>query len=135
MKRIEKVIRALRIRPTTGRRKERLEHILAVYDQWRQSQITAQRARRMVYTWTARLAIAAMITVVLTLAVLHVSPNKSTPEPIQTGKMSSPVDIMTEGSLQTAFRQGGLEGVERQLDRAAKLYGPWPSNLNNLDLL
>ena len=133
--RIEHIIMTLRVRSTTGKQQERLASILTAYDQWQQSRTAAQRSRRMVYRWTAGLATAALITIVIALAVLYKSPARILPDQTKTRTMSSPTEIVTAGSLQTAFHQGGLEGVERQLDRAAKLYGPWPSNLHELDLL
>ena len=42
--------------------------------------------------------------------------------------------INTAGSLQATFSQEGLEGLERQLDRAFELYGPAPAVLPAYDL-
>ncbi len=45
-----------------------------------------------------------------------------------------PYQINTSGSLQRTFCQEGLEGLERQLDRAFELYGPGPAVLPKYDL-
>ena len=119
--RIEQCIRTLRIRSRPDGRKERLDSILGAYDRCRQSRTASGR-------WVAKVAIAASIAIIVTiLALMHRSPNR--------GIASSAAEITTAGSLQRAFRQGGMDGVEHQLDRAFELFGPWPMVLPEQGLL
>ena len=131
--RIEQLIRTLRVRSTPGKRQERLDDIRAAHDRWRQSRTAPGIVFR---GWLAKVAVAASVALIVTfLAVMHRSPDRATPDPVQIGAVSSPAEIITAGSLQRTFCQAGLEGVERQLDRAAELFGPWPTVLPEQGLL
>jgi hypothetical protein len=44
-------------------------------------------------------------------------------------------EIVTVRSLEKAFSRGGLDEIERQLDRAFQEVGPWPTTLGQQDLL
>jgi hypothetical protein len=131
--RIEQLIRTLRVRTRPENQQERLDDILATYDQSRQSRTTSGR---IFPGWVIKVAIAASVLIVVTyLAVMHRSPDRVVPIQPQTRVISSPAEIITAGSLQRAFCQAGLEGIERQLDRAAELFGPWPTVLPEQGLL
>ena len=131
--RIEQLIRTLRVRSTPGKRQERLDDILAAHDRWRQSHTTSGRGFP---RWVAKVAIAASVLIVVTYqAVMYRSPDRIVPRQPQTSVMPSPVEIITAGSLQRTFRQTGLEGVERELDRAFEQFGPWPTALPEQGLL
>lgn len=129
---IETIIKGLRIRSKSNPQ-ERLEDILTAHDQWQNTHHSALRSRRMKVRWTAGLVSAAIITLVITLMVTLDTPQPNPRPPGPT--MAVPqYQINTTGSLQTAFRQAGLEGLERQLDRAFELYGPGPAVLSEVDL-
>ena len=131
--RIEQLIRTIRVRSKPGKRQERLDDILAVHDRWRQSHTTSGRGFP---RWVAKVAIAASVLIVVTYqAVMYRSPDRIVPRQPQTRAVPSSAEITTAGSLQMAFRQGGLEGVERQLDRAFELIGAWPTVLHEQGLL
>jgi hypothetical protein len=129
--RIEQLIMTLRVRSRPNKRQENLDDILAAYDQSRQSRTASGRGFP---GWVAKAAIAASVLLVVTyLAVI----NRDRVVPIRpkTKAVSSPAEIITAGSLQIAFRQGGLEGIERELDRAFEQFGPWPTVLHEQGLL
>lgn len=81
-----------------------------------------------------KFAVAAAIMVAFCLFLTHHSPNGQieTPQIAQTA--DSPAEFTTLVSLNTAFRDGGIEAVEKQLSRAFKMLGPRPDNLTVRDL-
>ena len=129
---IETIIKGLRIRSKSNPQ-DRLENILSAHDQWQQLHYCALRSKRLRVRWTAGLVSAAIITVIIFLIVtLHTSEH---PTRHQRRTMAvSQYQINTTGSLQRTFCQEGLEGLERQLDRAFELYGPGPAVLPEHDL-
>jgi hypothetical protein len=129
---IETIIKGLRIRSKSNPQ-DRLENILNAHDQWQKTDHSALRFRRLKVRWIAGLAAAAIITLVITLMVtLDTSKHNARH---QGRTMAVPqYQINTAGSLQTTFCQEGLEGLERQLDRAFELYGPGPAVLPEYDL-
>ena len=129
---IETIIQGLRIRSRLNPQ-ERLEDILNAHDQWQETHHSDLRSRRLKVRWTAGLISAAIITLVITLMVT-LDRSKHTAEH-QGRTMAVPqYQIHTAGSLQATFCQEGLEGLERQLDRAFELYGPAPAVLPAYDL-
>ena len=131
--RIEQLIKTVRVRSRPDTRERRLDDILAAHDRWRQSQAASGRVFP---GWVAKVAVAASVAIIVTfLVVMHRSPDRAVPDPVQIGAVSSPAEIITAGSLQRTFCQAGLEGVERQLDRATELFGPWPTVLPEQGLL
>ena len=129
---IEQIIRGLRVRPTPGKDQERLENILTAHDRWWQAHVTCNRPRRLAYRWAAGMTIASIVIVMMYLTAPPELPDQASFDEGQT-KVVSPDRIITAGSLQTAFCQGGLEGIERQLDQALEVYGPWPVDLAEQD--
>jgi len=130
--RIEQLIRTFRIRSSPNTRQDRLNDILATHDRCRQSRTPPGR---IFPGWVAKVAVAASVLIVVTYLVMHRSPDRIVPVQPQTRAVSSPAEIITAGSLQRTFLQAGLEGVERQLDRAFELFGPWPTVLHEQGLL
>ncbi|MBP8305031.1 MAG: hypothetical protein KBE04_13000 [Phycisphaerae bacterium] len=123
--RIEQLMMTLRIRSRLNNRQGKLDDILAAYDRSRPSRVPSAR-------WAAKAAIAACTAVIVAVvAVMHRSPDNEQ----KTMVMFSSAELITAGSLQTAFYQAGLDGVERHLDRAAELFGPWPAVLQEQDTL
>jgi len=130
---IETIIEGLRIRPKSNPQ-ERLENILNAHDQWQKIHCSALRSRRLRVRWTAGLVSAAIITFVISLMVTLNTPKHNARHQRRTMAVS-PYQINTAGSLQRTFCQEGLEGLERQLDRAFELYGPGPAVLPEHDLI
>ena len=119
---IETIIQGLRI-CSRSNPQERLKSILNALDQWQKTHHSALRSKRLRVRWTAGLAAAAILAVVVSLMVTLLTSEHPTGHQRRTMAVSQ-YQINTTGSLQTAFRQDGLEGLERQLDRAFELYGP-----------
>ena len=129
---IETIIKGLRIRSKSNPQ-ERLENILNAHDQWQKIHFSALRSKRLRVRWTAGLAAAAIIAVIISLIVTL--PTSEHPTRDQGRTMAVPqYQINTAGSLQRTFCQEGLEGLERQLDRAFELYGHEPAVLPEYDL-
>ena len=129
---IETIIKGLRIRSKSNPQ-ERLENILNAHDQWWKTHQSAQCSRHLKVRWTAGLVSAAIIILVITLMVT-LDNSKHTARPHGRTMAVPQYQINTAGSLQRTFCQEGLEGLERQLDRAFELYGPAPAVLPEYDL-
>ena len=99
------------------------------------SQSGTGRALRLVLKGSiGKLAIAA--TVVATLGIfligrLQPGPDRPTAGPDST----SPAQMVSMISLSAAFRQGGMEGLDTQCDRALESLGPRPSSISVQELL
>jgi hypothetical protein len=81
-----------------------------------------------------RLAAAAVIIVAVVLFVPRPEPHRPPSEPVA-GASRSPVEMMTGLSLTTAYRRGGMEALERQLDETMRLLGPGQPAVSMRDLL
>jgi hypothetical protein len=81
-----------------------------------------------------KLAIAAAI--LATAGVLLVGRFGSTPvQPVPALAQPSPAQMVSMISLSTAFRQGGMEGLDKQCDRALEKLGPRPNSVSVQELL
>jgi hypothetical protein len=94
------------------------------------------RANRSVRFFAGVLAAAAMIAVAATVLLMQRSPRyRGEVPPDLPARVSSPADIVSMISLRTAYRQGGEEALNEQLDAALKTLGPRPSGLSALTIL
>ena len=82
------------------------------------------------------LAAAAVILIGVTI-FLNQRPLHEPPEPpvAISPKTSSPANIVSMMSLRTAYRQGGQEALNLQLDTSLKKLGPRPGKLSALQVL
>ncbi|UCG47837.1 MAG: hypothetical protein JSU94_20460 [Phycisphaerales bacterium] len=81
-----------------------------------------------------RLAAAAVIIVAIVLFIPRPAPDHPAPEPApQAAK--SPTTMMTGMSLAMAYRRGGMEALDRQLDETIRLFGSAQPKLSMRDLL
>jgi hypothetical protein len=129
--RTERLIAGLRVRPIAERHSQTLQDIAAASNQ-RQGKAAAYWIR-----WAAGLAIAAGLVVAAAyLAVASRPAGRAGLQPVRQGT-SQPImaEIVTVRSLEKAFSRGGLDEIERQLDRAFELVGPWLTALAQQDLL
>ncbi|MFC1677657.1 hypothetical protein ACFL3G_11430 [Planctomycetota bacterium] len=84
------------------------------------------------------IAAAAAVVLVLVMAGVLVIQQRQIDELKQQPKIEivmSPIDMMRLISLNRAYRDGGIEAVEEQFDRAFKQLGPRPANLTIDELL
>jgi hypothetical protein len=84
-----------------------------------------------------KIAIAAAIIVmagVLLAGRWGIAPKKSPSEP-QLVAQQSPAQMVSMISLSATFRQGGMEGLDKQCERAFERLGPRPSNISVQELL
>ena len=102
------------------------------------SQSGARRAVRLVLTGRfGKLAIAAVVMAaagVLLIGRFGFPPDKPGlgPQPVA---QQSPAQLVSMISLATAFRQGGMEGLDKQCDRALERLGPRPTSVSVQELL
>jgi hypothetical protein len=84
-----------------------------------------------------KLAIAAAV--LATAGVLLIGRFGSTPvQPVPgrpRGAQQSPAQMVSMISLSAAFRQGGMEGLDKQCDRALEKLGPRPNSVSMQELL
>ena len=81
-----------------------------------------------------KLAIAAAV--LATAGVLLIGRFVFTPvQPVPALAQPSPAQMVSIISLSVAFRQGGMEGLDKQCDRALERLGPRPNSVSMQDLL
>ncbi len=81
-----------------------------------------------------KLAIAAVVLV--TAGVLLLGRHGAVPvQPAPASAQQSPAQMVSMISLSAAFRQGGMEGLDKQCDRALETLGPRPNAVSMQDLL
>jgi len=100
--------------------------------------LTARRPARVIpYRWIGRLAVAAVL--VLTVSVLLVLRDKPAGQPGGPAgtppAVQSPAKMVSMISLATAYRQGGEEALNEQLDGALNRLGPRPGTVSALQIL
>lgn len=81
----------------------------------------------------SRLAAAAMIIVTVGLFVVRRSPHPQVPPIAPVAE--SPAEIMTVISLTRAYRHGGLDAIDRQLDKALEMSRPRSASISVGELL
>jgi len=98
---------------------------------------TSQTVRLVLRGSIGKLAIAAAV--LATAGVLLVGRFGSTPVPPGSGPQpaaqQSPAQMVSMISLSAAFRSGGLEGLDKQCDRALERLGPRPNSVSIQELL
>ena len=99
------------------------------------SRSSTGRTVRLVFRGTiGKLAIAAAVLVAA--GVLLVGRFAPAPvQPVPTSAPPSPAQMVSMISLSAAFRQGGMEGLDRQCDRALERLGPRPNSVSVQELL
>ncbi len=95
---------------------------------------TGRAVRLLLRGSIGKLAIAAAI--LATAGVLLVGRFGSTPvQPVPASVQPLPAQMVSMISLSAAFRQGGMEGLDKQCDRALERLGPRPTNVSMQELL
>ncbi len=85
-------------------------------------------ARMILRSRTAKLAAAAAVIIALGLLVIQSNPPEQTHAP--TGNIAkSPTEMLSAMSLSMAYRQGGMEAVDRQCRTAMEMLGPRPKEM------
>jgi hypothetical protein len=82
-----------------------------------------------------RLAAAAMIIVAISFFFIHQGPNGQKEIPGIAQTVDSPAELTTLASLSFAYRQGGMEMVEKVFDKALKQAGQRPANISMQEFL
>lgn len=95
---------------------------------------TRARMGRRVWLIPGTLA-AAVILIVVAFLLTRMPPNAQEPEAGTSARAISPANIVSMMSLRMAYRHGGEEALNRQLDKALKTLGPRPDALLTLQVL
>lgn len=95
-----------------------------------------QGTGRAVRLMVGRLAAAAVILIGVAILLMQIlSPDRKGPVAKPPARAISPARIVSMMSLRMAYRQGGEDGLNQQLDTALKKLGPRPSRLSALQVL
>lgn len=99
----------------------------ALISRSRHAQNTGGRNGRRVRWLASTLAAAAVIFISVAILSTRTPPQPGNgPETGTSAKATSPGEIVSMMSLQTAYRQGGEEALNQQLDKALETLGPRP---------
>ncbi len=82
-----------------------------------------------------KVAAAAIIIAAISFSIVYLGPGEQAGTTATPEVVTSPAKMMTELSLMRAYRQGGIEAVERQCERAIEILGPRPRELSLRELL
>ena len=82
-----------------------------------------------------KLTAAAAVIIVSISFYVHQGPGEQNDTTIVLEVAESPAEIMTMKSLKIAYRRGGIEGIEKQCEKALKILGPQPASLSLGELL
>ena len=80
-------------------------------------------------------AAAAVIIVAISLFIAHQGPGEQGGTTRILEVVESPTEIMTMKSLTIAYRQGGMEAVEKQHEKASEMTGAKPTEISLQELL
>jgi hypothetical protein len=116
---IEKLITEFKIKPVSGMRSNVLDDALKMQDnknQQKKSGTSSRPKTMLISSKVIKFAVAALIFLAINLLIF----TNVSDEPKVENKYASqsPIDMMTEISLERAFRQGGIEAVYEQSGRA-----------------
>jgi len=104
----------------------------------RQREASAEEGRRgyRIRLKVGGLAAAAVLVVTVALFVMPTPPQKG-PEKVAEAPATapSPARIVSMASLRIAYRQGGEEALNRQLDKSLEMLGPRPGSLSPRQML
>ncbi|MHC4242267.1 MAG: hypothetical protein ACYSU4_07690 [Planctomycetota bacterium] len=76
-----------------------------------------------------KLTAAAAVVIAGISIFVHQGPGEQNNTNIIAYTIDSPAEIMTMKSLTIAYRRGGIEGIEKQCEKALKILGPQPASL------
>jgi hypothetical protein len=76
-----------------------------------------------------KLTAAAAVIIVSISFYVHQGPGEQDDTTMVLEAAESPAEIMTMKSLTIAYRRGGIEGIEKQCEKALKILGPQPASL------
>ncbi len=83
----------------------------------------------------AKLAAAAVIIVAVSFFSAHQDSSEQADTTTVSKITKSPVEMMTVASLNIAYRQGGMEAVEKQYEKSSEMRGAKPTEISLQELL
>jgi hypothetical protein len=84
-------------------------------------------ARIILRSRMAKLSVAAVIFVAVSLLMVHRNPPDQQQPPRTVSVEKSPADMLSAMSLNLAWRRGGIEAMDEQSDKAFKMLGTKPA--------
>ena len=78
---------------------------------------------------------AAVIIIAVGLFLVHRSPPEQTRDHSTTEVAKAPAKMLTLGSTTMAYRRGGMDAVEKQIEKAFTMLGPRTTNIPFEDLI
>jgi len=136
-KNIEEFVKFRKPNVTTSREmdKRTIDDSLAVMEQTMRAKPAPSTARIITLSRMIKLTAAAAVIIVSISFYVHQGPGEQNDTTIVLEVAESPAEIMTMKSLKIAYRRGGIEGIEKQCEKALKILGPQPASLSLGELL
>jgi len=136
---IEEFVKVRKPDVTTSREmdKRTLDDSLAAMEQTIRAKSADHKpntARIITLSRMIKLTAAAAVIIVSISLFVHQGPGEQKDTIIVAEAIESPAEIMTMKSLKIAYRRGGIEGIEKQCEKALKILGPQPASLSLGDL-
>ncbi len=136
-KNIEKLIKNIDIDTNAKMDKAVLDNVLKAFEHTKKeksAKLEPNIWKIIMKSRITKLAAAAVIIVAIGLFIAYQDSRKI--EPAQVVSVSkSPAEMLTAASLNTAYRRGGIEAVERQCDEAMEKLGPRQRKITVRELL
>ena len=138
---IEKFVRVRKPHVTTSREmdKRTLDDSFAAMEQTIRAKSADHKpstARIIILSRMIKLAAAAAVIIVaISFLVVYQKPSEQADSTTVSKVTKSPVEMMTVASLNIAYRQGGMEAVEKQYEKASEMRGAKPTEISLQELL
>jgi len=134
---IKKLIKNIGIDTNAKTDKAVLEDVLKVFENSQKTKSAAPQPnfwRTIMKSRITKVA-AAVIIVAIGLFLVERNPEKRTENRIKTQVAKSPAEMLTLGSTTMAYRRGGMDAVEKQIEKAFAMLGPRTTSIPYEDLL
>ncbi len=130
----KKIVSRLNIdnKPNDAHRQNLRRQMLSAFGRSGQHRISWQTIMKSPIT---KLAIAAVIIIAVGLFLVHRSPPEQTRDHSTTEVAKAPAKMLTLGSTTMAYRRGGMDAVEKQIEKAFTMLGPRTTNIPFEDLI
>jgi len=130
----KKIVSQLNIdnKPNDAHRQNLRRQMLSAFSKGQQPKTTWQSIIKSPIT---KLAAAAVIIIAVGLFLVHRSPPEQTRDHSTTEVAKAPAKMLTLGSTTMAYRRGGMDAVEKQIEKAFTMLGPRTTNIPFEDLI
>lgn len=123
-------------KPNPAHRENLRRQMLSAFNETNQRTLAGQTLiRTIIKSRITKLATAAIIIITIGFFAVHRSPPEQTRDHTPTEVATSPAKMLTLGSTTMAYRRGGMDAVEKQIEKAFTMLGPRTTSIPLEDLL